>query len=192
MILQRDFYRGKDTLEISRLLIGKVLVHESPAGMTTGRIVEVEAYCGNPNDPACHATKGKTKRNAAMFGEPGRAYVYFTYGMHTCFNVVVQDLDVADAVLVRALEPIDGLILMQRRRGITEKRLLCSGPGRLCQAFDITLSHNSADLTSPPLYILDDGYVPAELVAAPRIGISQAKELPWRFYEAGSVFVSRG
>jgi len=191
LILTRDFYYGKDTLEISRLLIGKILVHESPAGKTTGRIVEVEAYCGNPDDPACHAAKGKTKRNEAMFGEPGHAYVYFTYGMHTCFNVVVQDANVADAVLIRALEPIDGLTLMQRRRGVSDKRLLCSGPGRLCQAFDITLSHKGADLTTPPLYIIDDGYVPAELVATPRIGISQAKELPWRFYEAGSAFVSR-
>lgn len=192
MILPRDFYHGKDTLEIARLLVGKILIHESPAGKITGRIVEVEAYCGNPEDPACHAAKGKTKRNQAMFGQPGHAYVYFTYGMHTCFNVVVQDANVADAVLVRAVEPLEGLILMQRRRGISEKRLLCSGPGRLCQAFDIALSHDGADLIKPPLYIVDDGYVPAALATTPRIGISQAKELPWRFYEAGSMFVSRG
>lgn len=192
MIVPREFYHGKSTLEITQQLIGKVLVFESPAGVASGRIVEVEAYCGNPEDPACHAAKGKTKRNETMFGPPGHAYVYFSYGMHHCFNVVVQEPGVADAVLIRALEPLEGIILMQRRRGISEIKLLCSGPGRLCQALGIGMSQNGIDLTKPPLYLVDDGYVPGSVESGPRVGISQARDLPWRFYESGSVYVSRG
>lgn len=191
MILQREFYYGNSTLDIAQDLIGKILVHTSPAGETRGRIVETEAYCG-AWDAACHAARGKTKRNEMMFGSPGFAYVYFTYGMHHCFNVVVQEAGTADAILVRALEPLDGLILMQRRRGITDTRLLCSGPGRLCQALDISIGHNGRDLTLPPLYLEDDGYVPAGITAGPRVGISQARDLPWRFCEVGSAFVSKG
>lgn len=192
MILAREFYHGKDTLEITQQLLGKILVHESPSGLTSGRIVEVEAYCGNPQDPACHASKGKTKRNEMMFGPPGNAYVYFSYGMHHCFNVVVQEQGIADAILIRALEPLEGLVLMQRRRGVADKKMLCSGPGRLCQALDITINHNGVDLTKPPLYLIDDSYSPESIESSPRIGISQARELPWRFFVTGSQYVSRG
>lgn len=191
MILPGEFYVGKDTVEIARALVGKVLVHESHAGKTSGRIVEVEAYCGNSGDPACHAARGKTKRNEAMFGPAGHAYIYFIFGMYHCFNVVVQKTGIADAVLIRAVQPLDGLELMQRRRGITDHRLLCRGPGRLCQAFDLTRAHNGMDVIRPPLYLWDDGYEPQQITASPRIGISQAREHEWRFYEQTSVFVCR-
>jgi DNA-3-methyladenine glycosylase len=190
MILPQEFYRSGETLELARNLLGKILVHRSRAGETSGRIVEVEAYCQEA-DPACHAARGKTRRNEQMFGPPGHAYVYFTYGMHHCFNVVVQDEGIADAILVRAVEPLEGIALMMRRRGLADERLLCSGPGRLCQAYDITLEQNGWDLARPPLYIMDDGFVAAAIESSARTGISQGKDLHWRFFLSGNKFVSR-
>jgi len=178
-------------LSLARKLLGLVLVHESRAGITSGRIVEVEAYRGDGSDLASHAARGKTKRNEKMFGPPGHSYVYFTYGMHHCFNVVVQDENIADAILVRALEPLEGIPLMQRRRGLSDEKRLCSGPGRLCQALDITLQHNGLPLTAPPIYIMDDKYEPPSIESSARIGISKSKELPWRFFIPGNPFVSR-
>ena len=165
-------------------LIGATLLVEGVGG----RIVEVEAYDGE--DPAAHGFRGKTARNASMFGPPGHAYVYRSYGIHWCLNLVCEQEGSAAAVLVRALEPTDGLDEMRARRGLDEPRLLCSGPGRLCQALGVTRDHDGLPLDRPP-FELRRVASPVEVVAGPRIGISVATELPWRYAEAGSRFLSR-
>jgi DNA-3-methyladenine glycosylase len=153
-----------------------------------GRIVEVEAY--DHEDPASHGYRGRTDRNAAMFGPPGHAYVYRSYGVHWCLNLVCEREGVASAVLVRALEPTHGLAAMRRRRGLDDPRLLASGPGRLCRALGITREHDGLPLDLPPFELRErDG--PVEILAGPRVGITRAAELPWRYAEAGSRFVSR-
>ncbi len=153
-----------------------------------GRIVEVEAYLG-PRDPASHAYR-RTPRSDVMWDRPGTAYVYFIYGAHACVNVVTEAEGRAGAVLLRALEPVEGLALMRRRRGTDEIRLLASGPGRLTQALGITLGDNRADLVEGPLYIAR-GARPAAVARTPRIGISRATERPWRFVVRGSTSLSR-
>jgi DNA-3-methyladenine glycosylase len=153
-----------------------------------GRIVEVEAY--DHEDPASHGYRGRTARNRSMFGPPGHAYVYRSYGIHWCLNLVCGDDGVPEAVLVRALEPTHGLDSMRERRGLDETRLLCAGPGRLCQALGITGEEDGRPLDEPPfaLYLHEAG---AEIVRGSRVGISRAAELPWRYGEAGSRFLSR-
>jgi DNA-3-methyladenine glycosylase len=153
-----------------------------------GRIVEVEAY--HFTDPAAHSYGGRTDRNAVMFGPPGHAYVYRSYGVHWCLNFVCEPEGSASAVLIRAIEPLEGVATMQRRRGTKELRLLCSGPGRLCEALGITRRHNGLSLDRPPFELRApvDKY---EVIAGPRIGISQATHLPWRYGLAGSMFVSK-
>jgi DNA-3-methyladenine glycosylase len=170
--------------EVAPKLIGVTLLFDGVGG----RIVEVEAY--DQEDPASHGYGGRTQRNASMFGPPGHAYVYRSYGIHWCLNLVCDGEGVASAVLVRALEPTHGLDTMRARRGLQDPRLLCSGPGRLCQAVGITREHDGLPLDRPPFQLrAPDGEV--EIVAGPRIGITRAAELPWRYAEAGSPFLSR-
>jgi DNA-3-methyladenine glycosylase len=153
-----------------------------------GTIVEVEAY--HPQDPAAHGYRGRTRRNASMFGPPGHAYVYRSYGIHWCLNLVCEDEGVAAAVLVRALEPTSGLDVMRSRRGTEQVRLLCAGPGRLAQALAVTGQHDGLALDAPP-FELRVRAAPVDVASAPRIGISRAVELPWRYCLSGSPFLSR-
>jgi DNA-3-methyladenine glycosylase len=187
---------GQPTLRVARVLLGKILVHSGRDGLTAGRIVEVEAYCG-PADRAAHSSGGRrTARNEVMWGPPGHLYVYFTYGMHYCCNVVTRAAGKPEAVLLRALEPIAGLDLMRRRRarGHLQDHLLCRGPGNLCRAMAIDRRLNGADLLRGPVRIVDAPRIPAARIAAsPRIGVAYAggdAELPWRFYLRDSPAVS--
>jgi DNA-3-methyladenine glycosylase len=169
---------------VAPALIGATLLVDGVGG----RIVEVEAY--DQEDPASHGYRGRTERNASMFGPPGHAYVYRSYGIHWCLNLVCEGEGMAAAVLVRALEPTHGLDAMRERRGLNDPRLLCSGPGRLCQALGVTREHDGLALDRPPFELLA-GDRPVEVVSGPRIGITRAAELPWRYAEAGSRFLSR-
>ncbi|HKT40630.1 MAG TPA: DNA-3-methyladenine glycosylase [Ktedonobacterales bacterium] len=189
--LPRAFY-ARPTLDVARDLIGKTLYRQTPDGVTAGIIVETEAYVA-AIDPAAHGYRGKTPRNAVMFGPPGRAYVYFTYGMHFCLNVVTEEDGVAAAVLLRALEPTVGLSLLRARRGERiADRDLARGPGRLCAAMALTVADNGLDLQGEALWLAETpGFsLDAPIVATPRIGITQAAEWPWRFVLAGSRWVS--
>jgi DNA-3-methyladenine glycosylase len=196
MILPESFYQ-RDTVTMARELLGTFLVHKTRAGRTVGRIVETEAYLFE-NDPACHAHKGMTRRNAAMFGPPGRAYIYLIYGMYHCFNVVTAREGVGEAVLIRALEPIDGVELMQKRRGTEELKNLCSGPGKLVIAMGMGPKLNGCPLFSGPLTLHSresfkacDPHCTDEIVATRRIGITLAAHLPLRFFLKGTRFVSK-
>jgi len=193
-VIERSFY-ARPALEVARELLGLVLVRRSPEGTVAGRIVEAEAYIGR-EDRACHAWRGKTARNAVMFGPPGHAYVYFTYGMHWCLNLVTDREGVPAAVLLRAVEPVEGLELMRARRPKARKDTdLTSGPARLCQAFAVDGSLNGADLCAPDsiLFAEDRGLGHGPAVAAPRVGVDYAGEWaakPFRLYDASSAFVS--
>lgn len=191
--LGRDQYRG-DPRDVAPELLGKVLVHDLPEGVRAARIVEVEAYCG-PIDPAAHTFRGRTARNATMFGPPGLLYVYFSYGVHWCANVVCGDEDEGVAVLLRALAPIEGIEAMRADRGPAARRDrdLCSGPGKLTQAMGIGRQHDGVDLVAGgPLSVVDDGAGPPDdVVQTTRVGISRAAEEPWRWYVAGDPNVSR-
>lgn len=191
-LLGRAFYR-RDPRDVAPDLLGRTIVHQDPEGMRAGRIVEVEAYCG-PIDAAAHTYRGRTARNATMFGPPGLAYVYRSYGVHWCANVVCGDEDEGVAVLLRALAPVDGLDAMYASRGRAARRDrdLCSGPGKLTQAMGIVGDDDGTDLvTSELLHIAEDGDRPADVVQTTRVGISVAAEEPWRWYVAGDPNVSR-
>jgi DNA-3-methyladenine glycosylase len=188
MILPRSFY-ARDTVTVARELLGNIIVHHTPEGIVTGRIVETEAYM--QGDPACHASCGMTPRNQVMFGPPGCAYVYFIYGMYYCFNVVTAAEGVGEAVLIRALEPLDGIFIMSARRGRERLVDLCSGPAKLVQAMGITRSHNGADLTAGPLMIHRGTEINEKIVSSTRIGIKEGDKLLLRFYLEGSIYVSR-
>ena len=175
--------------EVARRLIGLTLLVDGVGG----RIVETEAY--DQSDPASHTFGGLTARNAAMFGPPGRAYVYRSYGLHWCVNTVCCERGHGAGVLLRALEPTHGLDTMRQRRGVQDARLLCAGPGRLAQALGIDARHNHQPLQEPPFALLEPetGLPPSvSVVAGPRIGISKAVDVPWRFGLQGSRYLSRG
>jgi DNA-3-methyladenine glycosylase len=182
-MLRRDFF-ARTVHEVAPDLIGVTLLVDGVGG----RIVEVEAY--DQEDPASHGYRGRTPRNEAMFGAPGHAYVYRSYGIHWCLNLVCGAEGIAEAVLVRALEPTAGLEEQRRRRGMEDLRALCSGPGKLCQALGITREHDGLPLDAPPFRLEPRREAP-EIVTGPRIGITQATELSWRYALAGSPFMSR-
>ena len=174
--LQRAFYK-QDPRLVAVDLLGCTLVHETAEGVTSGMIVETEAY--RPEDPACHAYKGLTMRNRTIFGRPGLAYVYLSYGVHKLLNAVCEEEGVGSAVLIRALRPHQGLEIMSRRRNRSTH--LCDGPGRLTQALGIELDQDGSDLTDGPLYILWGDAPEGRIVSTTRIGISRGTELPWRY-----------
>ena len=188
MILPRSFY-DRDTVTVAQELLGNIIVHHTPEGIVTGRIVETEAYI--QGDPACHASRGMTPRNRVMFGQPGFAYVYFIYGMYYCFNVVTASEGVGEAVLLRALEPLEGISIMNARRGRERLVDLCSGPAKLVQAMGITRFHNGSDLTTEPLTIHRGAEIKEKVVSSTRIGIKEEDKLLLRFYLEGSIFVSK-
>jgi DNA-3-methyladenine glycosylase len=178
-----DFY-ARSVHDVARDLVGCVVRH----GETAGRVVETESY--HMEEPACHAYVGLTPRTQTLFGPPARAYVYFSYGIHSLLNAVCEDEGVGAAVLIRALEPVDGLDLMRARRGVERPQELCSGPGKLTQALGIELAHNGSSLVDGPIEVLPRASEP-QIVAGERIGITKAVELPWRFCDARSAHVSR-
>lgn len=196
MILPREFY-ARPTLDVARDLIGKVLVHETPAGLSSGVIVETEAYIGE-SDPACHAAPGPTARNAPLYGPPGIAYVYLNYGVHYLVNAVTEPERSPAAVLIRALEPLEGEALMRRRRARGTGRQaadfdradLCSGPGNLTRALGITLRQNLRDLTRSALRVENRHLPVREVVWGPRVGITVGIEHHWRCAAAESAAVS--
>ena len=203
MKLPRGFYH-RPTLDVARDLLGLVLVHNRRGVATSGVIVEVEAYIGE-SDPACHAAPGPTKRNAPLYGVPGHAYVYLNYGIHRLVNVVTEAHGSPAAVLIRALEPLDGVDVMRRRRARAMKGLtkaparkvlpdhaLCRGPGNLTVAMGITLAENRLDLLGDRLYVEHRGIAVREIAWGPRIGIRVGTEAPWRAWVKGHPAVSGG
>jgi DNA-3-methyladenine glycosylase len=181
--LTRSFF-ARSVHEVAPDLIGAVLLVNGVGG----RLIEVEAY--HHTDPAAHSYIGPTERNAVMFGPPGYAYVYRSYGIHWCLNFVCEPAGSASAVLIRAIEPIEGLAVMRRRRGVAEERLLCSGPGRVCEALGVTRAHNGLTLTAAP-FALFARCGDEAVIAGPRIGITKAVEKPWRYGLKGSRFLSK-
>jgi DNA-3-methyladenine glycosylase len=187
--LARWFY-DRPTLKVAKELLGKYLVVKKGGHLISGKIVETEGYDGF-KDPASHAYSGMTPRNQTMFGAPGYAYVYLTYGMHHCLNLVTQKKGYPAAVLIRALEPVDGIELMKRRRARRKLRDLTSGPAKLCQALGVDRRLNGADLLSDIIFVEDRGEVPGRITRSGRIGVNEGTEKKWRFYLKSNEFVSR-
>jgi DNA-3-methyladenine glycosylase len=181
--LRRGFF-DRPVLEVAPELIDATLLVNG----TGGRIVEVEAY--HHTEPAAHSYNGRTDRNAVMFGPPGYAYIYRSYGIHWCLNFVCEEAGSASAVLIRALEPMAGIAAMRRRRGLPDERALCSGPGKLCEALGVTHRHNGLPLDRAPFELRARRDIP-EVVVGPRIGITKAVKHPWRFGLKGSRFLSK-
>ncbi len=196
MILQKPFYQS-DTITVARKLLGKILVHETKEGTTAGKIVETEAYRG-PEDKAAHSYGGRrTARNEVMFGQKGRAYVYFIYGLYFCINVTAGNVArKPEAVLIRALEPVVGVEIMAKRRGAKDGKLgnLANGPGKLCIAMSISKAQDKTDLTAPPLYIEDAPLIlQDDIIETTRVGVDYSGEYKnklWRFYIRNNRFVS--
>jgi len=188
--LSRSFY-ARPSLVVARDLLGRLLVRTLPEVTLLGRIVECEAY--REDDSASHSYRGVTDRTEVMFGKAGRLYVYFTYGMHYCMNVVTGAEGEGSAVLLRAVEPLEGLDWMRERRGVADARLLCRGPARLTQAYGVGRADNGIDLVEGNDLFVSAGRPIADgsVGVSPRVGIRTATELPWRFFEAGNPFVSR-
>lgn len=185
--LNKEFF-DNNTIEVAPNLLGCYLIHEGVEGKTIGKIVETEAYL--QDDEASHSFRGKTQRNSVMFEEAGKAYIYFIYGNHYCFNVVTNKKGIGEAVLIRALEPISGIELMKKRRGINDVRQLCSGPGKLVQAMGIKKEHNGINLLKGKLRIsLANKKEKFSIKSGKRIGIAKGAELPYRFYIKGNEFV---
>jgi DNA-3-methyladenine glycosylase len=182
-MLDRDFF-DRDVVAVARALIGCTLTVDGVGGV----IVETEAY--HQREPAAHSHGGRTERNAVMFGPPGYAYVYRSYGIHWCLNFVCAREGTASAVLIRAIEPAHGIAKMRKRRGLDEIRTLCSGPGKLCEALAVTRAHNGLVLDRPPFAIGERTKRPT-IAVGPRIGITKATDLHWRFGLKGSPFLSR-
>ncbi len=193
-MLNRAFYEV-GAAEAAPLLLGKLLCHRTPEGLTAGMIVEAEAYCGEEDD-AAHSFGGRrTPRTEAMFGPPGHAYVFRLYGMHSCFNVVTASPGSPQAVLIRALEPVEGLELMAARRGLREPLQLCSGPGKLCQALGIGMEQYGMDLCGEELFLAEyRDLSPAQICVSPRVNVDYAlrcRDRLWRFLVKDSPYVSR-
>ena len=188
--LPAKFY-DRDTEQVARDLLGAVLRHTTADGVASGRIVETEAYLGE-HDLACHAAAGLTQRTRWLYGAPGTAYVYFIYGVHWCFNAVTRAVGSPSAVLVRAIEPLDGVELMRERRGTSRERDLTNGPGKLCEALGITGAMNGLSLRRSAIEILRGEEIPdARVVVTPRIGITKSAEWPLRWYVDGNPYVSK-
>lgn len=185
-ILSHRFYNRNGTL-VAQELLGCFLVHKTPQAIFCGKIVETESYLAD--DPASHSFRGPTARNEVMFGPAGHIYMYFIYGMHWCFNVVTGPVGTGEAVLIRALEPIDEIEQMQANRGIHNQAELCSGPAKLVQALSIPSSYSGADITKSPLYI-ELGKPSSKIISARRIGLRRGTEALQRFYLADNKFVS--
>jgi DNA-3-methyladenine glycosylase len=195
--LPRQFYL-QPTLRVARKLIGKYLIREIGRTHLIGKIVEVEAYLGS-KDPASHAFRGQTPRNEVMFRQGGHMYVYFTYGMHFCSNVVTEAEGIGHAVLLRAVEPVHGMEIMARNRALTvqsevDARQLCSGPAKLCEAFAITRGENAIDLCGKQMWIAEDivDRKRQPVHTSSRVGITRGREHAWRFYARDNPYVSRG
>ncbi len=194
--LREPFYR-RPTLDLAQALLGTFLVHHTAEGTTIGRIVETEAYLHD--DPACHASRGLTERTRVIFGKAGHAYIYFIYGKYFCFNVVSGQEGCGEAVLIRALEPVAGISLMQQRRGTEGIKDLCSGPAKLVIAMGIEKSYNGLDLGSEQMHILAANSLPESfpvvvqqtITTTTRIGISKGQELAYRYYLSGNPFISK-
>ena len=186
--LERGFY-DRPTRQVAQALLGQFVVSQTAEGLTAGRIVETEAYLG-ADDPASHAARLKSGPVEVMWGGAGVAYVYRSYGIHAMLNVVAKEAGDTGAVLIRALEPVAGIELMRRRRGVADERLLCSGPGKLCQALGIGLDWQGTDLVTSDRLWISPGPSVTEIAVSGRIGISRGQEHQWRFWETGNPHVS--
>lgn len=191
MKLNKEFYLC-DALTLSRRLLGKVLCRKTENGILKARIIETEAYMGS-GDKAAHASKGKTKRTEVLFEEGGKAYIYLIYGMYCCLNISANEKEIPDCVLIRALQPVDGVQAMKENRRCDNELNLCSGPGKLCQAMMLTKADNATLLTGEKLWLEDDGFSVQTIATSKRINIDYAEEaidFPWRFYIPDNPFLS--
>ncbi len=187
--LSHSFY-SRDTVDAARDILGKFIVYNSPLGKISARIVEVEAYIGT-GDPACHASRGKTKRNEIMFGCAGFSYIYLIYGMYNCLNFVTEKEDFPAAILLRAAEPDEGLDIILENNHKKDRSKILAGPGLFCKAFGLTREQNGLNLTKNLLYVESRSNKKVDIMQTTRIGISDGKELLWRFYDKNSKSVSR-